>query len=130
MKNEILTIYNYILNGQFDERDKTFLIYYLTKKIRLSIEEESEISVQSILSDLKILNDDLSNCSISELTTRRIKQEIELLKDLNKIMETEDEIKLLDISYRLDKLYYENQLPFRNTNTVYRKIENDLKGKK
>lgn len=130
MNNEILTIYNYIINSQYEEKDKNFLIYYLTKKIKLLNEQNNDITVQSILSDLKLLNDSLKKCSINALTTERINKEIELLDYLNKIVESKDETMLVDISYNLDKLYYENKLPFRNTNTVYKKIQNDSKVKK
>lgn len=118
--SDLEMIKDYIDSGNVSETERRFLNDYMVN-MRRSESERCEIDLESVTDDVRKLNTYLQGVEDTSLVKARINQELDILNIL--VGATGDDNKLLEASYRLDQLYYESDMPFRNTDTVIRKVK-------
>ena len=115
--------YNYIANyllehkNDLPEEELRFLINYLAKLREQGIENKLNPNKKDIINDLARLNQEMKSGELTSLTFDRLERELVLY---NKLINNED---LVDISYELDKLYMENDMPIRDNSVLVRKLK-------
>lgn len=123
--NDLEKIREFVMSSNVSESEKKFLVNYMAQMSRCS-EEPTETNFFSIVNDIRILNDYLEGSADTSLVKDRINKELGIVSSLATGLH--DKEKLLEASYALEKLYYESDLPFRNTDVVVRKIEQKSPG--
>lgn len=110
-----------IKNENISEKEKMFLVKYATKLYANSVENVEKENIGDILSDLKVLNDNLKECNNTSISQKRIGDILELL---NKITDYYNgNIMIDEISYKLDELYLKLDLPVRKKSSMSYNLE-------
>lgn len=127
---ELKEIMAYLKEVNPSIEEKRFLIEYLTRSARKNYNkpEKYSVNVKSLMKDVQVLNDKLSLDNDTNLLKSRLSKEIDLLNGIIKLTENEDFREMNKISYELDRLYIDSDMPLRNTDTVIKAIR-DSKGK-
>ena len=112
----------YIDSGEISEAERKFLIDCMIK-MRRNEAPLSDVGVENVIYDVRKLNLYLQNSEDTSLVRARINKELDIISSLSEGIN--DEKKLIEASYQLDQLYYQSDMPFRNTNTVLKKIVQD-----
>lgn len=118
--NDLAKIRDFIKFSNVSESEKKFLVDYMAQMSKCS-NEPTETNFFSIVNDIRLLNEYLDGSADTSLVKDRINKELDIVSSLATGLN--DEEKLLEASYALERLYYDSDLPFRNTDTVVRKIE-------
>ena len=96
-----------------------FLIEYSVKLKKQDVPDNESISKEQLLIDLIEINDYIKSGELTSLSFERLKKELGLFKAL---LEDED---LEKISYDVDKLYIENDLPIRSSSVLINTLKNN-----
>lgn len=124
MMTEFDMIRAYIDSGEISEGERKFLINYMGKMKRRS-EPLTDINVENVVDDVRKLNQFLQDSDDTILVKLRINKELDIINTLSEGIN--DKEKLVEASYQLEQLYYQSDMPIRNTNTVLKKIEQSKK---
>ena len=116
-------IKEFVMHNKVSESEKKFLVDYMAQMSKCS-EAPTETNLFSVINDLKTLNDYLDGSADTSLVKDRINKELSIVSSLASGLN--DEEKLIAASYALERLYYESDLPFRNTDAVLRKVEKNI----
>ena len=111
-------ILEYILNNpNIEEDERRTLISYATILKSSNVENIETENIETILADLKRLNESLKSSNDTSLVAKRIEEELEIFEMINNHYKLgEQNLEL--ISYMLDKLYMDTDLKVRKGSSL------------
>lgn len=117
-------IMNFLKNNpQLNDEEKRYLIHYATELYKNNVENLENETLQDIFTSLKIYSNQLKECADTSITRNRITEIINILEQISK--PNIDKKTLNEISYKLDKLYLETDLPLRENSSLSYNLENN-----
>lgn len=99
-----------------DEMERRYLIYYATQLYKSNVENVENEKIQDIYDALRELSSTLIDCADNSITSKRINDIVDILQ---KISSSELDAELLsEVSYSVDKLYCDVDLPVRKNSSL------------
>lgn len=115
--NSYNRIMEYLNNNIVSDKDRMFLIRYATELYKNKIENVPLEEKSKVLNELKIALRHLENCENNSVKFARIKNLLLLCSEI--LNENESDIMISKLSYCLDKLYLELDLPLRESSLSF-----------
>ena len=118
-KEDLNIIRSGLINNNFTDYEKRVIINSINK---LKNKELNKITKEEVIRGLKEIAKDLEEADSTYLTQSRILKELKILEKLQSNDLTEEE--LVNTSFDVECLYYDNDIPPRGTNTVVEYVKN------
>lgn len=110
-------IVEYLKNDQYvDDGEKRFLINYATQLYKNNIENVEIESIEDVYESLKKYGETLKYMEDTSFTRMRINDVINILQEIS-VSKIDDEL-IKDVSYKIDKLYIQSDLPIRKNSSL------------
>lgn len=110
-------IIEYLNNAEdIDENEKRYLVYYATQLYKNGVENIEEESIHDIYDALREFNESLMNCDDNLITKQRILTVLDILQKVSS--HNVDKETLSEVSYTIDKLYCDADLPVRSNSSL------------
>lgn len=110
-------IIEYLKNDQYiDDSEKRFLINYATQLYKNNIENVEIESIEDVYESLKKYCETLKYMEDTSFTRMRINDVINILQEIS-VSKIDDEL-IKDVSYKIDKLYIQSDLPIRKNSSL------------
>ena len=124
--NSLNIIKDLLLSDRITEYEKKVIL----SNLPFADISERQINKDTIIEDLKICVNEMKKAMPTTIIEERMQKELDVISKLMSYEITHDE--LIELSFEVDCLYYECDLPPRKTNTImeYVKIINSPKGNK
>ena len=107
-------------NNNIEEDDRIYLIHYATQLYKNKLENSKEETLNDIYDSLKYYlnyyNTNLTQINETSITIERINSVITILEKICSKNITQEDINV--ISFQIDKLYYESDLPIRKKSSL------------
>ena len=128
IKERILTneekqlLKKFLLNNKknLSQYDKQFFLHQLNGLCNSNLDD---VSPESLISDVKKINDCLECADETILTRRRFLKLVDVIEKLSEYLKNPDEKLLVEISYEIDCLFFDMDFDLRKTNTLVRKVK-------
>ena len=113
-KDEIEIIKKNLLSADLNSYEKRVALYVLNGIKNSSYLDK--LSKESVTRGIREILNDLSKANVTIVTESRIKREINIL---NKVLDNNFTLNdLVEISFEVDCLYFDMEIPPRNTDTI------------
>lgn len=114
-------------NPNISDDMRRYLNHYATQLLKNNVENIENETLKDLLESLKYYTAQLKKCNNTSITKNRIVKIIEILEQSSS--SNIDIQTFSEISYKLDRLYYESDLPIRrNSSLSYNLERNKRKG--
>ena len=129
MKKTDNSSYNRIIlflkqNPHIDKEEKRMLISYATQLLKDGVENYQTEDISDILCDLQYVNEILKLQNETTVSFKRIQKIVDIFLMITDFYNSK-EISLEEISYQLDKLYFDMDLQVRKKSGLSYNLENN-----